>query len=138
MKTQHLPTLGALEEFAGNLARLWGPGDLVLLDGPMGAGKTAFTQALARHWGVEEPVTSPTYALIQLYEGKFPLVHMDLYRLGSEEEFELIGGPEYFQPPYLCVIEWSQRLPQSYWTSQAWRLVFDYENTGRSVKGTWT
>ncbi len=103
----------------------------------MGAGKTTFTQTLAESLGVKEPVTSPTYALIQLYEGNIPLVHMDLYRLGTEEEFELIGGLEYLQSPYLCVIEWSQRLPQTYWPSRAWKLEFSFENSGRRVRGTW-
>ncbi len=84
-------------------------GMVIVLAGPLGAGKTTFVQGLARGMGVNTPVTSPTFALIHLHEAcPFTLVHCDLYRLQSEEEFEQLGLWEYFAPRYVVAIEWGQ------------------------------
>jgi len=83
---------------------------VVVLEGTLGAGKTTLAQGLAAGLGVTDDVTSPTFALVQEYEGRLPLFHMDLYRLSSEEEFEQIGGWEYFQRNGVVLIEWADRL----------------------------
>ncbi len=83
---------------------------MVVLEGPLGAGKTTLAQGIARGLGVADPVTSPTFALVHEYEGSLPVFHMDLYRLSSEEEFDLIGGWEYFARGGVCLIEWAERL----------------------------
>ena len=103
---QHTETLGTV---LGEIAE---PGDIITLAGTLGAGKTALTQYIGRGLGLDKRIyiTSPTFALLHEYEGRIPLYHMDLYRLGSEEEIESLGFPEYFYGPGLTVIEWPERL----------------------------
>ncbi|MDQ6951702.1 MAG: tRNA (adenosine(37)-N6)-threonylcarbamoyltransferase complex ATPase subunit type 1 TsaE [Mariprofundales bacterium] len=86
-------------------------GDCVALVGELGAGKSVFSRALLRALGVkDEALPSPTYAIIQPYEGlDFPVAHMDWYRLSSAEELLEIGVEEYLQPPWVAIIEWPQR-----------------------------
>ena len=88
------------EEYAKTLRA----GDVVLLDGEMGAGKTAFTKALVKALGVEEEVTSPTYAYLHEYGGK--IYHFDFYRLSSGEEAEALGLSDYFYAGGISVVEW--------------------------------
>jgi len=87
-------------------------GDVITLRGPLGAGKTTLTQFIGE--GLEVPVgcyiTSPTFSLMHEYPGRLPLYHMDLYRLGDEEEVEELGFLEYIYGDGLTVIEWSERL----------------------------
>lgn len=87
-------------------------GDVITLEGPLGAGKTALTKAIALGLGVDPNiyVTSPTFSLLHEYLGRIPLYHMDLYRLGREEEIESLGFQEYFYGNGLTVIEWPERL----------------------------
>jgi tRNA threonylcarbamoyladenosine biosynthesis protein TsaE len=84
-------------------------GDVVALSGPLGAGKTTFTQGVAEALGVTEKVTSPTYTLINEYDGKLPLYHMDLYRLSSPEEFAWLGVEELIEGAGVSLVEWSER-----------------------------
>jgi tRNA threonylcarbamoyladenosine biosynthesis protein TsaE len=86
-----------------------GPGDVVALRGPLGAGKTVFAQGVAIALGIDEPVTSPTYTLISEYEGNMPLYHMDLYRLASPDEFTWLGVEEMLNGSGISLIEWSER-----------------------------
>ncbi len=93
------------------LAMLAKPGDIICLDGDLGAGKTALTQEIAK--GLEVPpscyVTSPTFAILQEYPGRIPLYHMDFYRLSDETEVIDLGFEEFFYLEGLTVIEWSER-----------------------------
>ncbi|MGH9189351.1 MAG: tRNA (adenosine(37)-N6)-threonylcarbamoyltransferase complex ATPase subunit type 1 TsaE [Acidimicrobiales bacterium] len=92
---------------AAGLAPLVQPGDLVLLDGDLGSGKTAFTQGLARGLGVTEPVTSPAFTLARTYEaGRLPLVHLDVYRLDRLQELLDIGITEMLDDDGVTVVEW--------------------------------
>lgn len=106
--TCELPTLEATIALAERLARVLAPGDLLLLTGPLGAGKTFFTGALCHAWGLpeEEPVTSPTFALVQEYPTEPALNHADLYRLGSEEEVFELGLAERRLEGQVVVAEW--------------------------------
>ena len=96
------------------------PGDVVALIGDLGAGKTCLTQGIARGAGVyqDQTVNSPSYILINEYEGKIPVYHIDLYRLQRLEDIVALGLEEYFSGDGICVIEWADRmgelLPESY------------------------
>ena len=83
-------------------------GDVVLLDGDMGAGKTVFSKGVAKGLGIEEEVTSPTYAYMNDYDGR--LFHYDCYRIESVEQAENLGLADYFDMGGICLIEWSQNI----------------------------
>jgi tRNA threonylcarbamoyladenosine biosynthesis protein TsaE len=84
-------------------------GDVVALFGDLGAGKTTFTQGIARALAVDEPVTSPTFNIVSLYKGKINFVHIDAYRLDVKENLNVL---EYVCRPFVIVIEWPQNLPE--------------------------
>ncbi|SHG15073.1 tRNA (adenosine(37)-N6)-threonylcarbamoyltransferase complex ATPase subunit type 1 TsaE [Ornithinibacillus halophilus] len=93
------------KRLAENLAQLLKPGDVITLEGDLGAGKTTFTKGLANGLGIKRTVSSPTFTIVKEYEGELPLYHMDVYRLeGSEED---IGFDEYFNGSGITVVEWA-------------------------------
>ncbi|MFW5648616.1 MAG: tRNA (adenosine(37)-N6)-threonylcarbamoyltransferase complex ATPase subunit type 1 TsaE [Candidatus Alkaliphilus sp. MAG34] len=96
-----------LEEIAGKLGKLVDSGDVICMVGDLGAGKTTFTQALAVGLGVEDYVTSPTFVLINEYDGRIPLYHFDVYRINDINEMEDLGYEEYFYGDGVCAIEWA-------------------------------
>ena len=94
-----------LGEKIGQMAK---PGMVISLTGDLGVGKTVFTQGLAKGLGIEEPVNSPTFTIVQVYEeGRFPLYHFDVYRIGDIEEMDEIGYEDYFYGEGVCLIEWA-------------------------------
>ena len=93
------------EEIAGHLS----PGDLLGLFGDIGSGKTVLAQGICRGLGVEEQVTSPSFVIVQEYEGRFKVYHMDLYRIGDFGELEEIGYEEYFYGDGVCLVEWPEK-----------------------------
>ncbi|MCD9625511.1 tRNA (adenosine(37)-N6)-threonylcarbamoyltransferase complex ATPase subunit type 1 TsaE [Rhabdothermincola salaria] len=93
-------------ELAAALAELARPGDLLLLAGDLGAGKTAFTQGFGAALGVDERITSPTFTLVNSYEGRLELNHLDAYRLDSVNEVIDLGVPEMLDDGGVTVIEW--------------------------------
>ena len=95
-------------KIATNYAKTLKSGDVVLLKGEMGAGKTLFTQGLAKGLGICEQITSPTYAYMNDYDGK--LYHYDCYRLSCGEDAEALGLTDYFYLDGICVIEWSENI----------------------------
>lgn len=93
------------------LAKRLKPGDVIAYYGGLGAGKTAFTRGLARGLGVTEPVTSPTYTIVNEYlSGRMPLFHFDMYRLSSSEELFDIGWEDYLARGGVCAVEWSENV----------------------------
>lgn len=93
-------------ELAKKYASTLKPGDVVVLDGEMGAGKTVFTKGIALGLGIRDNITSPTYAYMNDYGGK--LYHYDCYRLSGGEDAEALGLTDYFYSNGVCVIEWAQ------------------------------
>ncbi|RID82961.1 tRNA (adenosine(37)-N6)-threonylcarbamoyltransferase complex ATPase subunit type 1 TsaE [Peribacillus asahii] len=91
--------------FAGRLAEHLEGGDVLALEGDLGAGKTAFTKGLAKGLGVTRTVNSPTFTIIKEYHGRLPLYHMDVYRVSESEED--LGFDEYFEGEGVTVIEWA-------------------------------
>ena len=87
------------------------PGEIFCLEGDLGVGKTVFTKGFAAGLGINEPVNSPTFTILQIYEsGRLPLYHFDVYRLGEPEEIEELGYEEYFFGEGVCLIEWPGRV----------------------------
>lgn len=135
-----LKDLGDTEKLGNILGNLAEPGDVICLEGDLGAGKTTISQAIAS--GLDVPdncyVTSPSFAILHEYEGRMPMYHMDFYRLQEAGEVEDLGFEEYFYLDGLTVIEWSSRavdiLPDE-------RMILDIKIIGNhsrtvALKGT--
>lgn len=108
MATFHSKSREDTMAFAEAYAKTLRAGDVVLLDGDMGAGKTVFTKGVARGLGIEEEVTSPTYAYMNDYDGR--LFHYDCYRIESVEQAERLGLADYFDMGGICIVEWAQNI----------------------------
>ena len=105
--------------FGEKIGRECTPGQVYTLIGDLGVGKTVFTQGVARGLGITEPVNSPTFTIVQVYEGgRLPLYHFDVYRIGDVEEMDEIGYEDYFYGDGVCLIEWAnlieEILPEKY------------------------
>ena len=96
------------ENVGFNYAKTLNKNDVILLKGEMGAGKTVFTKGLAKGLGIQDSITSPTYAYMNDYNGV--LYHYDCYRLSSGEDAEALGLTDYFYAGGICVIEWSENI----------------------------
>ena len=93
------------------LASRLAPGDVIAYFGDLGAGKTAFTRGLAQGLGFTDPVTSPTYTIVNEYlSGRIPLFHFDMYRLSSSDELFDIGWEDYLSRGGVCAVEWSENV----------------------------
>jgi tRNA threonylcarbamoyladenosine biosynthesis protein TsaE len=137
-ETQHLGTL---------LGELLAPGDVVLLEGDLGTGKTAFTKGIGRGLKVAQTINSPTFTILKEYSGRLPLYHFDLYRVDRPEEFSLLGFDDYFAGDGVCVVEWAERAesadydepvemtPYSPWPDGGYlRVRFSRENGRENVR----
>lgn len=107
---------GAPEEtfaLGKKIGRAAGPGQIYTLTGDLGVGKTVFTQGVAAGLDIEEPISSPTFTIIQVYEeGRLPFYHFDVYRIGDAEEMEEIGYEDYFFSDGVCLIEWASLIEE--------------------------
>jgi tRNA threonylcarbamoyladenosine biosynthesis protein TsaE len=113
MLTYQAATAEETQEIARKLGRLVQRGDVLTLAGDLGAGKTTFTQGLGRGLGVKEPVSSPTFTIIKEYDdGRIPLYHMDIYRLGEGALHEDLGYDDYFYGEGVAVVEWAHFLAE--------------------------
>ena len=89
------------------------PGDIILLNGDLGVGKTIFSKGLGKGLGIEEPISSPTFTVLQIYEeGRLPLYHFDVYRIADVEEMDEIGYEDYFYGDGVCLIEWASLIEE--------------------------
>ena len=105
---------GQTEAVGEALAKALLPGTVIAYRGDLGAGKTAFTRGLARGLGYREPVTSPTYTIVNEYiGGRLPLFHFDMYRLGSAEDLWDIGWEDYLDRGGVCAVEWSENVEEA-------------------------
>ena len=104
--------------FAQNLASKLGIGDVIVLNGDLGSGKTKFTEGILKYFGLDNEISSPTFTIVNEYNSKdFNIYHFDVYRFADSSEFYAIGGEDYFSQG-LCIIEWgtiiSDALPNEY------------------------
>lgn len=120
-------------EIGFKLGKLLKPGSIVCLIGDLGAGKTTMTQSLAEALEVDDYITSPTFTIVNEYEGKMPLYHFDVYRIGCSEEMYDIGFDEYINGEGVCIIEWANIiediLPDDYL-----KIELKYKDMGREMK----
>ena len=99
------------ESVGAALSKILTPGSVIAYRGDLGAGKTAFTRGLARGLGVGDPVTSPTYTIVNEYlGGRMPLFHFDMYRLHSADDLWDIGWEDYLERGGICAVEWSENV----------------------------
>ena len=100
------------------------PGQIYTLNGDLGVGKTVFTQGVASGLEIGEPVNSPTFTILQEYEGgRLPFYHFDVYRLSCEEEMDDIGYEEYFFGDGVCLVEWAELFPDLIPKEAIWLTV---------------
>ena len=119
------------EAVGAALADKLSPGAVIAYRGDLGAGKTAFTRGLARGLGILDPVTSPTYTIVNEYlSGRLPLFHFDMYRLESAEELWDIGWEDYLQRGGVCAVEWSENVSDAMENA----IVIRIEKTGEESR----
>lgn len=100
------------EKIGFRLGRLLEKGDVVCLTGDLGAGKTTLSKSIARGLEVHEDVTSPTFTIINEYQGRLPVYHFDVYRIMDIEEMYEIGYEEYFYGGGICIVEWASKIEE--------------------------
>ncbi len=120
----------AMKSLGASLTESLAISDIVLLSGPLGAGKTTFVRGAITARGHEKLVRSPTFNLIQTFDTHPPIMHADLYRLKSADG---IGLDEYFET-HLCFIEWPERAPWIARQWPTWQIFFDCEGDGRRIE----
>ncbi|HVT11142.1 MAG TPA: tRNA (adenosine(37)-N6)-threonylcarbamoyltransferase complex ATPase subunit type 1 TsaE [Fimbriimonadaceae bacterium] len=124
-----VPTEADMRALGARMGREWRAGDLVFLEGPLGAGKTTFVRGLLEGLGVTEPVRSPTYNLLQTFATDPPVLHADLYRVAS---YEGIGVEDYLDT-HLCLIEWPDRAAGLAGENEVWHVRIGFAEKGRVV-----
>ena len=107
-KTFTIRTAEDMEALGRSIGEKCTPGTVISLRGSLGAGKTVFAKGVARSLGINEAIVSPTFTLVQEYEGRLPMYHMDLYRITSEDDFQMIGGEDMLYSDGVTLVEWSE------------------------------
>lgn len=119
-------------EVGYRLGQLLNKGDVVCLIGDLGAGKTTITKSIAKALEVDDYITSPTFTIVNEYDGKYPLYHFDVYRISSSEDMYEIGFEEYLYGEGICIIEWANliedMLPEEYMS-----IELNYKDEGREM-----
>ncbi|WP_036607303.1 tRNA (adenosine(37)-N6)-threonylcarbamoyltransferase complex ATPase subunit type 1 TsaE [Oribacterium sp. P6A1] len=114
--------------FGKKLGEAAKPGDIICLDGDLGVGKTVFTQGFAAGLNIDDYVNSPTFTIVKEYEGRLPLYHFDVYRIGDSSEMEEIGYEDYFYGKGVTIIEWPELIPDIIPEEAHWiRITKDLE-----------
>ncbi len=130
-----LPTRRATRRLGAALAQSLEPGDLVVLEGELGAGKTFLVRAVARGLGVPAatPITSPTFTLVNEYSARLPLLHADLYRLGAPDELVELGLVERIGRDAVALVEWGDRFADALGSAGLW-IWLRYADAGRGAR----
>lgn len=139
MKNIVINSLEETKEFGYRLGNLLNKGDVVCLSGDLGAGKTTLSKSIAKGLDVEEDVTSPTFTIINEYEGRLPLYHFDVYRIMDIEEMYEIGYEEYFYGDGVCIVEWASQIKELIPDKHLWIEIKLGENENSrilNIRGT--
>ena len=120
------------KEIGYKLGQLLTPKSVVCLIGDLGAGKTTMTQSLAKALEVDDYITSPTFNIVNEYDGRMPLYHFDVYRIGSSDEMYDIGFDEYIDGDGVCMIEWAN-LIEDILPNEYLYIEMNYKETGREM-----
>jgi|SRR5579859_5737175 len=131
-------SLAQTQRLGARLGELLRGGELLLLDGDLGTGKTSLTQGIAEGLDVQEVVSSPTFTLLKEYEGRLALYHFDFYRLDDPGEVLDLGFEEYFESSGVCVVEWANKA-ESLWPEEHLRIhlkVVSETKRGLLLSGT--
>lgn len=138
-QTSSITETQRIGEKIGNLLK---PGDVVRLEGDLGAGKTTIAQGICCGLGVKEPVTSPTFAIMHHYDGKYPIYHIDAYRIDSELELQELGLEEFLDGEGVSLVEWAEKIitimPRVYLLVQIENLENDPQARVITIKGEGT
>jgi tRNA threonylcarbamoyladenosine biosynthesis protein TsaE len=114
---------------AGEFAAVCPENATLALSGDLGAGKTVFVKGLAEAWGITETVTSPTFNLFTIYQGRRNLLHLDAYRLNSADEMEALMVDDFLHSPYCLAVEWPEKIKE--WLPvDSWKFIFDITPDG--------
>lgn len=125
-------------DFSAEIADSLLPGNVVFLQGDLGAGKTTIVRGILQSYGYYGAVKSPTYTLVEPYQLNGQMIyHFDLYRLGDPEELEYMGGRDYFDSDAICLIEWPEKA-NGFLPTPKLGLQITYRNEGRRVEVTST
>lgn len=114
------------------LGQLLNKGDVVCLIGDLGAGKTTITKSIAKALEVDDYITSPTFTIVNEYDGKYPLYHFDVYRISSSEDMYEIGFEEYLYGDGICIIEWAN-LIEDILPDEYINIELNYKDEGREM-----
>ena len=122
-------------EIAAALAKEFPQDQVLALEGDLGTGKTTFMKGMARQWGIQDPILSPTYNLYFCYKGKDRnLVHLDAYRLQNKQDAESLLIEDFLESPWCLAIEWPERVP-SVLTPESWHLTLENdEKNSRNLR----
>lgn len=119
------------ESIGATLSKILPPDTVLAYRGDLGAGKTAFTRGLARGLGITDPVTSPTYTIVNEYlGGRLPLFHFDMYRLVSSDDLWDIGWEDYLERGGICAVEWSEKVADAMENA----ITITIEKTGEKTR----
>lgn len=126
-------TVAETEAVGQALAKQLSAGDIVAMYGDLGAGKTAFVRGMARGLDSQDPVSSPTFTIVNEYSGRLKLYHFDAYRLASSDELYDIGWDDYTGSGGVCVVEWSENISDIYDGTQTSVKIERISETGRKI-----
>jgi len=119
----NIDSIDATQGLAAAFAKTIQSGDVLCLQGDLGAGKTTFTQFLCSALKVEDYVTSPTFNIMNTYEGTLPIYHFDVYRISEPDEMYEIGFEEYLYGKGVCIVEWANLVEELIPTSAVWMTI---------------